>query len=289
MNDGSGPTSCEWCAKHSPCGCWRKTLSESLASNLTALHGLSVNFVSKATKHACTKLVPMMSERRTDESECGLSGSRATPVAQPSNGTPEDFLRRKRESVARGNSMGICLSDLNLQVQATAQGKDWHTPRAMDGRGKGRAGGKMASIETQVKAWPTPRASENENRTTKPAPSHGRGHGKVLAGEVHREMCNWPTPTVAEADKISCRPNYGQLALSNHPAIHGYEVDRERLNKSRNGQPDQERPSTNGKPRGSLNSTWVSQLMGYPPGWLDLPTSTLSELSATPSYRKSRK
>lgn len=45
-----------------------------------------------------------------------------TPVAQPANGTPEDFLRRKRESVARGNSMGICISDLNMQVQQ-AEGK----------------------------------------------------------------------------------------------------------------------------------------------------------------------
>src|SRR6056297_1831519 len=39
--------------------------------------------------------------------------------------------------------------------------------------------------------WPTPRASANENRTTKPAPSHGNGHGKVLAGEA----AAWATPT----------------------------------------------------------------------------------------------
>ncbi|MDG2339391.1 MAG: hypothetical protein P8N94_15625 [Gammaproteobacteria bacterium] len=39
--------------------------------------------------------------------------------------------------------------------------------------------------------WPTPRASPNENRTTKPAPSHGKTHGRVLAGEVLRD---WPTP-----------------------------------------------------------------------------------------------
>ena len=37
-----------------------------------------------------------------------------TPVAEPANGTPENFLRRKRESVARGNSMGIHLSDLQM-------------------------------------------------------------------------------------------------------------------------------------------------------------------------------
>lgn len=44
----------------------------------------------------------------------------ATPVVQQANGTPEAFLRRKRESMDRGSqSMGVCLSDLNMQVQAT--------------------------------------------------------------------------------------------------------------------------------------------------------------------------
>jgi hypothetical protein len=42
----------------------------------------------------------------------------ATPVVQMANGTPERFLERKRESVARGNTMGVSLSDLNMQTQA---------------------------------------------------------------------------------------------------------------------------------------------------------------------------
>jgi hypothetical protein len=47
----------------------------------------------------------------------------ATPVTQHANGTPEAFLRRKRESMARGSqSMGVCLSDLNMQVQAWLPG-----------------------------------------------------------------------------------------------------------------------------------------------------------------------
>lgn len=42
----------------------------------------------------------------------------ATPVAQPANGSPAQFLERKRKSVAKtGKSMGIVLSDLNMQVQ----------------------------------------------------------------------------------------------------------------------------------------------------------------------------
>lgn len=51
-----------------------------------------------------------------------------TPVAQPANGEPEDFLRRKRESVARGHSMGVCLSDLQMVAKLTG----WPTTTTRD-------------------------------------------------------------------------------------------------------------------------------------------------------------
>ena len=54
----------------------------------------------------------------------------ATPVGQQANGTPEAFLERKRKSMANGSqSMGVCLSDLNMQVQAWA---GWPTPTSRD-------------------------------------------------------------------------------------------------------------------------------------------------------------
>jgi hypothetical protein len=57
----------------------------------------------------------------------------ATPVGQQANGTPERFLERKRESMERGSqSMGVSLSDLNMQAQAWA---GWPTPAASDGVG----------------------------------------------------------------------------------------------------------------------------------------------------------
>jgi hypothetical protein len=49
---------------------------------------------------------------------------------------------------------------------------------------------------------------------------------------------NWPTPTTAEAGKISNQPNYGQVGLSNHPAIRG-ELNREKLKKDRLNQEKQ--------------------------------------------------
>lgn len=55
----------------------------------------------------------------------------ATPCAQMANGEPEAFLERKRRSVARGNSMGVSLTDLNMQVKAAEKGM-WPTPQARD-------------------------------------------------------------------------------------------------------------------------------------------------------------
>lgn len=69
-----------------------------------------------------------------------------TPVAQMANGEPEEFLRRKRESVERtGNSMGIVLSDLNMVVKHNLTG--WPTPnlnergKEMDKSNRPKAGG----------------------------------------------------------------------------------------------------------------------------------------------------
>lgn len=48
--------------------------------------------------------------------------------------------------------------------------------------------------------WPPPAASDNANRTTRNAPSHGVTRGKLLAGAAasHR---NWPPPVSSNADK----------------------------------------------------------------------------------------
>ena len=71
----------------------------------------------------------------------------------------------------------------------------WGTPAARDDQKspeahmamKARMGGgrkQPTSLTVQVKMWPTPRASMNENRTTRHAPSHGKTHGRTLAGEA---------------------------------------------------------------------------------------------------------
>jgi hypothetical protein len=136
----------------------------------------------------------------------------------------------------------------------------WRTPAGSDGEGgimeymEGKTG--HYKLRYQVN-WMSPRACDHKGFQ-----NQGKG-GLNLMNQV-----NWPTPTVAEADKIGNNANYGQVALGNHPAIRGI-VSRNKKSKG-DGQPDQDKSSTNGKSRGQLNPDWVSQLMGLNPEWTDL-------------------
>jgi hypothetical protein len=148
-------------------------------------------------------------------------------------------------------------------------------------------------------SWPTPTARDVKG------PS-GRAYKGKPENLADIELGNWPTPTVAEGGKIGNNPNYGQLGLSNHPQVHGYEVQRKPLHKDRKGLPkagqqDPTKNSMSGKSQESwgtpstrdtshpgknsnqkritaqisnpnkLNPSWVEQLMGLPVGWTQLP------------------
>ena len=52
---------------------------------------------------------------------------------------------------------------------------------------------------------------------------------------------------------------------------------------------DQENRSANGKRRGSLNPAWVTQLMGFPDGWLDTPQPIAAKPSTRSGTRSCRK
>jgi len=82
-----------------------------------------------------------------------------TPLAQQANGEPEQFLQRRRDSIARGNSMGVSLSDLNMQVKAATALACWPTPTALSpnaARGTGqcphkwKAGGHQVNLMDAV-------------------------------------------------------------------------------------------------------------------------------------------
>lgn len=69
---------------------------------------------------------------------------------------------------------------------------------------------KTVGLESQTRYWATPTASPNSNRGSKMAPSHGDGHGLVLAGQAGQWEPSeaessvglaWPTPRGTDGTK----------------------------------------------------------------------------------------
>ena len=142
MHDTSVPNLSVWSGPAAPLCCLAnksqaRLCSESLQSALEAnLNGPGSMIYQTVWKPHTTPLGRQIyrlraSARRTSDSEHSLVRSGwATPVGQQANGTPDAFLERKRKSMANGSqSMGVCLSDLNMQVQAWA---GWPTPTSRD-------------------------------------------------------------------------------------------------------------------------------------------------------------
>ncbi len=180
------------------------------------------------------------------------SGLWATPVAQPANGTPEDFLRRKRESVARGNTMGICLSDLNMQVQAAERGM-WPTPSA----------NKITQSGEIVNADGTP-----WDGAGKP---HSKKSGKPIQTALTDAVKMWPTPHGFSKDGKSNGPSGNELGRAVNNSLFATPTSRD----WKSGKASQATHDKNSRPLseqigGSLNPTWVEWLMGYPLDWSSL-------------------
>lgn len=76
----------------------------------------------------------------------------ATPAAKEAGGTPERFLERKREAVAKGSTLGVSLTSLALQAQQLGS---WATPAARDHRSD--RGQKSDSEQYGSKGRPLPR------------------------------------------------------------------------------------------------------------------------------------
>lgn len=305
MTDGSGLIFCPWCGQSNPCGCWRKTLAESLASSLTALRGSSVSFTPPATKHSVFVSAPMMSEPRRSESEYGSwPTARANETGQYQNDkgnsekpratltgkvkdwqTPTSQQFHSRKQVGKTEREPLLLG----QVQ------QWATPTSADGGSKSRGGKRKGELLLggQVKAWPTPRSEDSEQTG-----AH-RGTPDTLTSAAR----TWPTPKSRDVKGQSQRGQHSPGdALPNMVGL------QDQVNPNTNGKPRDSywadaagifgvtfarvlrrwtRANGMKKPNGSLSAAWVSQLMGLPADWLDLPTSKVSELAETRSSPKS--
>ena len=227
-------------------------------------------------------------KRQKTQDTCSLTSLKGSESADPSSSS----LRMSRESSAVRQPMESQFSSMSSEAWkkwVTQQRQEYSQRVKLEHHTRGNGSS----------SWPTPTARDVKG------PS-GRAYKGKPENLADIELGNWPTPTVAEGGKIGNNPNYGQLGLSNHPQVHGYEVQRKPLHKDRKGlpkagQPDPTKNSTSGKSQESwgtpstrdmshpgknsnqkritaqisnpnkLNPSWVEQLMGLPVGWTQLP------------------
>jgi hypothetical protein len=180
-----------------------------------------------------------------------------TPVAQPANGTPEAFLRRKRESVARGSSMGICLSDIAMVAQMAA----WPSPT----KGNGDGGQSMASASATGKT------------------ADGRKITVALPGVA--ALTNWPTPAArdyrfANAESYADRGGGSKGEQLNNAAVHLLASGTDGPARLADSGALLTGSAARMEGGGQLSPSHSRWLMGYPPEWdACAATATLSSRS----------
>lgn len=210
MIDGSGTTSSESFAKWHPDSSSWKT-SQDCFSFVAELAESSVTWPKWGSTRSGAA-----SERQRWVPRTGGSGSSSSPpgATTSAEGTDYPTPSAARYGSNRGGAAGRTgpvrpsLDTWARDHWPTEGGETWQTPVVPKGGGKKRGGlrGDEKLLPGQAEQWPTPRASANENRTTKPAPSHGKGHGKVLAGEA----AAWPTPRASDTNPPGVHGNGGQ-------------------------------------------------------------------------------
>jgi len=215
------------------------------------------------------------------------SGTTLTDAASGLWASPQ--ARRKDSGPTQGNRKSP-----NLGTQAHA----WPTPKAADGRSKGTGGSPDHGLDAMARAglldqesrsthgkrpdWPTPTAHDGR----RPGADLHSTQGGNLSRDVARE---WATPTAhdstpGDASRVGrFGTKHGGRNLNDEAVATEWPTPRA----NRHGAPD-----SHGKSpiRGALSPAWVTQLMGYPDGWLDTPppiAAKPSKPSATPSSLKS--
>ena len=195
------------------------------------------------------------------------------------------------------------------------QATQWRTPNTRDHHQGGPRldhAQRQVALVDQSHQWPTPRASESENRTTSNAPSHGASHGKTLAGEACDITKTWATPMGKDGGKRSAGRRKGD-DLSTQSEIWATPNARDHKGTdlpSRNGgaslshqaetgvmshshrDPATGTPGAQSSPNGPisrppskarLNPAFVTWMMNLPEGWL-LPEPTSCGRAAMALY-----
>lgn len=255
----SGHTYCATSVSSSQSGA---SLRMSADTSPSALNRSGETFADLVTRLKLDYSVRRKSVRRTSG-----NGSTSWPNwPTPAAGTfhqgedVERWLARREECRQRkdnGNGFGMQLG-MAVRLAGTPL---WPTHSKSDPEGSRtlppgttptemRPDGKKAQVglNNAVKMWPTPRASANENRSTKPTPSQEKGkHGKYLASEVHRR---WGGPTAQCVDMDTLERN---------------SFSRETLKAMKDAGQSYQTQTT-----GMLNPEFVENLMGLPYNWTNI-------------------
>ena len=197
-----------------------KTLSSSLGSRLrarlaspgTTLYRLTWSAkVTPSGRSVCALLASALPT--SDKGSTGWD----TPASQEAGGTPEQFLDRKRKSVAAGNQLGVSLTSLSLQAQLSRDSvSGWATPQKHDAQSpktpeqvarmkqtssRSTAGGSpgVSNLNEQVQlaSWQTPTVMDHTGRGY-----HSQRDGSrfpSLVGQAH--LSSWPTPMASDTDR----------------------------------------------------------------------------------------
>lgn len=222
-------------------------------------------------------------ERPTD-----VSGGSCWPTATAGDANSSGSAAYSTES---GRHSGTTLTDAVVRIQ------HWPTATVADRKGQTRGANARGgeSLSEAARAWPTPRASPNENRQTKLTPSQLAGtHGLSLAASVN----HWQTPVAAHrtgTQRSGCpgaplRPMLAAQVKQESESARPTPTGRDWKSGSaspetleRNARPLSEVMRT--QQPGPLNPAWVEALMGLPIDWT-LPDGPPVEES--PSTRGSR-
>ncbi len=130
----------------------------------------------------------------------------ATPVAQPANGSWEQFLERKRKSVERGHSLGISLTDTQMQAKSIDVSA-WPTPILSDMKDRGKWDDQAVQRRIRI-GKQVPLSSLVQTTSPWPTPTHHNAKEGGYAGEIKRNtiplgamkhIVAWPTPQAMDS------------------------------------------------------------------------------------------